>query len=159
MGKLSLSYFGPVVWETMLPEEFKKISTLDKFKDSIKKWIPNCNCRLCKERVVLNWSPRYTRFRIITALDLVGIHFTFWLFLLCTVYLEAVSRLKRRSAKTLSLKSLLLPWKIIMFSFRNRLSRKSCNLRHYKWTLSHSWIFSIPRKFTLVSNLYLGKSG
>ena len=53
MGKLSLSYFGPVVWESMLPEEYKKISTLDKFKDSIKKWVPNCKCRLCKERVVL----------------------------------------------------------------------------------------------------------
>lgn len=31
MGKLSLSYFGPVVWETMLPEKFKKIPTLEQF--------------------------------------------------------------------------------------------------------------------------------
>ena len=54
MGKLSLSYFGPVVWETMLPEEYKEILTLAKFKESIKLWVPNCNCRLCKERVVLN---------------------------------------------------------------------------------------------------------
>ena len=53
MGKLSLRYFGPVVWETLLPDEYKKIITLDKFKDEIKKWIPDCNCRLCKERVIL----------------------------------------------------------------------------------------------------------
>ena len=54
MGKLSLSYFGPVVWETMLPEKYKNIPTLEKFKDSIKEWIPNCKCRLCKERVIFN---------------------------------------------------------------------------------------------------------
>ena len=53
MGKLSLSYFGPVVWETMLPAEYKSILSLEKFKDEIKKWIPNCKCRLCKERIVL----------------------------------------------------------------------------------------------------------
>ena len=48
MGKLSLRYFGPLVWETMLPNEYKKITQLEKFKDSIKKWIPLCKCRLCK---------------------------------------------------------------------------------------------------------------
>ena len=53
MGKLSLSYFGPVVWETMLPEKYKNILTLDKFKDEIKGWIPSCKCRLCKEWVIL----------------------------------------------------------------------------------------------------------
>ena len=41
MGKLSLSYFGPVVWETMLPEEYKNIDTLDDFRrpnvNSVKK--------------------------------------------------------------------------------------------------------------------------
>ena len=52
MGKLSLGYFGPVVWEKMLPDEFKKIETLDKFKNEIKKWVPNCQCRLCE-----NWVP------------------------------------------------------------------------------------------------------
>ena len=51
MGKLSLSYFGPVVWENMLPEEYKNIDTLDKFQEDIKKWIPNCKCRLCEEWV------------------------------------------------------------------------------------------------------------
>ena len=50
MGKLSLRWFGPVVWETMLPESYKSITTLEKFKEDIKKWIPdNCECRLCKE--------------------------------------------------------------------------------------------------------------
>ena len=53
MGKLSLSYFGPVVWETMLPEKFKNIPTLEQFKNDIKKWIPSCKCRICKERVIL----------------------------------------------------------------------------------------------------------
>ena len=49
MGKLSLRWFGPVVWETMLPEEYKNISLLDKFKVDIKKWVPdNCKYRLCK---------------------------------------------------------------------------------------------------------------
>ena len=51
MGKLSLSYFGPVVWETMLPNEFKDIEQLEKFKGNIKKWVPECKCRLCKPYV------------------------------------------------------------------------------------------------------------
>ena len=38
MGKLSLSYFGPVVWEKMLPEEYKNINTLSLFEEKIKKW-------------------------------------------------------------------------------------------------------------------------
>ena len=48
MGKLSLRYFGPVVWETMLPNVFKEINVLGKFKEEIKKWVPDCKCRLCK---------------------------------------------------------------------------------------------------------------
>ena len=48
MGKLTLRYFGPVVWETMLPESFKDIPSLEKFKIEIKNWIPECKCRLCK---------------------------------------------------------------------------------------------------------------
>ena len=38
MGKLSLRYFGPIVWETMLPDKYKV-------------WFPDCNCRLCKTYV------------------------------------------------------------------------------------------------------------
>ena len=48
MGKLSLRYFGPVVWEIMLPDVYKSITELDKFKEDIKDWIPDCKCRLCK---------------------------------------------------------------------------------------------------------------
>ena len=51
MGKLSLRYFGPVVWETMLPEAYKEIDVLTKFEDDIKKWVPDCKCRLCKTYV------------------------------------------------------------------------------------------------------------
>ena len=52
MGKLSLGYFGPVVWEKMHPDSYKKIETLNKFKDEIRKWVPDCKCRLCE-----NWVP------------------------------------------------------------------------------------------------------
>ena len=51
MGKLSLRYFGPVVWETMLPNVYKEIKLLEKFKEDIKKWAPVCKCRLCKTYV------------------------------------------------------------------------------------------------------------
>ena len=52
MGKLSLRYFGPVVWEQMLPVRYKEITSLDKFKQEIKRWVPdNCKCRLCKRYV------------------------------------------------------------------------------------------------------------
>ena len=47
-GKLSLRYFGPVVWEIMLPDVYKEIKALGKFKEDIKKWVPDCKCRLCK---------------------------------------------------------------------------------------------------------------
>ena len=44
--------FGPVVWETMLPESYKNITELKKFEKDIKKWVPdNCKCRLCKNYV------------------------------------------------------------------------------------------------------------
>ena len=49
IGKHSLRYFGPVVWENMLPEKYKEIVSLDKFKREIKGWVPdNCRRRLCK---------------------------------------------------------------------------------------------------------------
>ena len=51
MGKLSLRYFGPVVWETLLPENYKRITLLEKFKGDIKEWVPDCQCRLCKTYV------------------------------------------------------------------------------------------------------------
>ena len=52
MGKLSIRYFGPLVWDSMLPAEFKSVGTLKKFKKEIRKWIPvGCPCRLCKNIV------------------------------------------------------------------------------------------------------------
>ena len=51
MGKLSLRYFGPVVWETMLPDKYKGVTLLEKFKADIKEWVPECKCRLCKTYV------------------------------------------------------------------------------------------------------------
>ena len=50
-GENSLRYFGPIVWDEMLPRRFKLIET-EKFKAEIKGWIPiNCPCSLCKEYV------------------------------------------------------------------------------------------------------------
>ena len=49
-GEGSLRSFGPIVWNDMLPENFKTISTLEEFKAGVKKWVPGkCPCRLCKE--------------------------------------------------------------------------------------------------------------
>ena len=50
MGEGSLRWFGPIVWNNMLPEKLKTMSTMEEFKTEIKKWVPvNCPCRLCKE--------------------------------------------------------------------------------------------------------------
>ena len=49
-GNDSLKYFGPIVWN-MIPNDIKKIDTLNKFKIEIKKWLPNCSCRLCKDYI------------------------------------------------------------------------------------------------------------
>ena len=48
MGKLSLSYFGPVVWEKMLPDKYKNIETLYKFEEEIKKWVPDCKYQVMR---------------------------------------------------------------------------------------------------------------
>ena len=51
-GKNSIRYFGPIVWDEMLPRKFKSIKTLEKFKDDIRGWVPtNCPCSLCREYV------------------------------------------------------------------------------------------------------------
>ena len=48
-GESSLRNFGPLVWNNMLPDKFKNYTTLEKFKNEIKTWIPKkCPCRLCK---------------------------------------------------------------------------------------------------------------
>ena len=52
MGKLSMRSFGPIVWNTMVPDKIKSSPNINVFKDSIKSWIPeNCNCNLCKDWV------------------------------------------------------------------------------------------------------------
>ena len=49
MGDHSLRTFGPILWNTLLPENLKASDSLEKFKEGIKSWVPNnCNCKLCK---------------------------------------------------------------------------------------------------------------
>ena len=48
-GDRSLRSYGPIVWNTMLPEVLKNCKSLAEFKNSIKSWTPeNCPCELCK---------------------------------------------------------------------------------------------------------------
>ena len=48
-GEDTIRYFGPIVWDQMLPNNFKSIETLEKFKKEIRAWKPeNCPCNLCK---------------------------------------------------------------------------------------------------------------
>ena len=42
-GDRSLRTFGPVVWNTMLPENLKASVSLDAFKVDIKSWTPDSN--------------------------------------------------------------------------------------------------------------------
>ena len=45
-GTESISFLGPKIWN-IVPNEFKKETSLDAFKKLIKKWQPeNCQCRL-----------------------------------------------------------------------------------------------------------------
>ena len=49
MGDGSIRSFGPIVWNTMLPNTIKESPNLNIFKDRIRSWVPNgCPCRLCK---------------------------------------------------------------------------------------------------------------
>ena len=51
-GKQSLRCFGPIVWDTMVPQCLKKITDLEDFKKKIRTWVPdNCACRLCKDYI------------------------------------------------------------------------------------------------------------
>ena len=48
-GDRSLRHFGPIVWNSMLPDEIKNCPGLDQFKQSIKSWKPdNCPCEICR---------------------------------------------------------------------------------------------------------------
>ena len=51
-GERSLRNYGPIVWNTLLPEKVKQCSGLEEFKFCIKSWIPeNCPCELCRTYV------------------------------------------------------------------------------------------------------------
>ena len=51
MGENSLRGFGPIVWNSMLPEELKDCTSLEEFKESIKSWVPQCNCKICMDYI------------------------------------------------------------------------------------------------------------
>jgi hypothetical protein len=51
-GENTIRHFGPIVWDEMLPNEFKIVETLENFKIAIRKWRPtNCPCSLCGEYI------------------------------------------------------------------------------------------------------------
>ena len=51
-GDRSLRSFGPIVWNSMLPDTLKNCESLEQFKHSTKSWKPeNCPCELCKDYV------------------------------------------------------------------------------------------------------------
>ena len=44
--------FGPIVWNKMVPDELKKMTSFPAVKDKIKLWVPkDCPCKLCKTYV------------------------------------------------------------------------------------------------------------
>ena len=48
-GDRSLRTFGPIVWDQMVPDELKNITTFPTFKEKVKTWVPkDCPCKLCK---------------------------------------------------------------------------------------------------------------
>ena len=49
-GEDSLRYLAPKIWNT-IPKDIKDSLTLEQFKTNIKKWKPNCPCRICKDYV------------------------------------------------------------------------------------------------------------
>ena len=51
-GDRSLRSFGPIVWNTMLPDKLKQCESLSEFQTSIKSWKPDkCPCELCRTYV------------------------------------------------------------------------------------------------------------
>ena len=50
-GEESLKFFAPKIWK-LVPDDYKSIKELKKFKSKIKKWKPTeCPCRLCRNYV------------------------------------------------------------------------------------------------------------
>ena len=46
--KNSLRYYGSVIWNS-LPTHIRNSETLSVFESEIKKWKPNCPCRMCMQ--------------------------------------------------------------------------------------------------------------
>ena len=46
-GTETISYIDPKIW-SLVPETIKSYDSLKSFKQKIKKWKPDCLCRLCK---------------------------------------------------------------------------------------------------------------
>ena len=47
-GTKSLSFLGPKIWD-IIPDTYKDLPDLDRFKVALKKWRPvNCPCRIFK---------------------------------------------------------------------------------------------------------------
>ena len=49
-GTETLSFIGYKIWQ-QIPVRIKEMSSLQSFKYQIKKWVPNCSCRLCKKYI------------------------------------------------------------------------------------------------------------
>ena len=49
-GKDSAKYLGAVTWNS-IPSHIRQQDSLEKFRDLIKKWKPDCNCKLCKDYI------------------------------------------------------------------------------------------------------------
>ena len=49
-GKDSTKYLGAVTWNS-IPSHIRQQDSLENFFDLIKKWKPNCNCKLCKDYI------------------------------------------------------------------------------------------------------------
>ena len=47
-GKDSAKYLGAVTWNS-IPSHIRQQDSLEKFCDLIKKWKPDCKCKLCKD--------------------------------------------------------------------------------------------------------------
>ena len=49
-GKDSAKYLGTVTWNS-IPSHIRQQDSLEKFCDLIKKWKPDCKCKLCKDYI------------------------------------------------------------------------------------------------------------
>ena len=49
-GKDSAKYLGAVTWNSV-PSHIRQQDSLEKFCDLIKKWKPDCKCKLCKDYI------------------------------------------------------------------------------------------------------------